>query len=402
MKKLLLPIIAILFLVSCAQEKEKQTNEKEKQEPPEKQISFALEEKSHDYYVEQAKLWWLEIEKDRSSEENWFNYYRACRNAQGTADWREDFVEESPYLRLGNDIVELMEKDIPNTFTYNFVRGSTGAVDPSQAEYLLKAYEMNPDYPGIQASMVTYATSTHNPEVRKEANLRWKNLDLMNPGLLNYSRSVLQGVDYNAVLLTQHDNDSYPAWMLQDAYGVKTGVLVLNIDFLLLESFREKIFSKLGIPPFQLDSVSVNDYRKNWKNVVQHLLGHYSHERPLFIGMTVSPQWYEGFEDQLSVRGLTYKFGQDEGVETLVNVHVYENVWDVESINQDFEGYYNRKNVLEMNANYVKPFTMVYDYYTQNQDTVKAEKIKKLGEEIIKRAQKELLIEAMVKQSPSQ
>ncbi len=66
---------------------------------PERQISFAKESKTHEYYVKQSELWWKEIEKDKSSEENWYNYFRACRNAQGTANWRDDFVKESPYLK---------------------------------------------------------------------------------------------------------------------------------------------------------------------------------------------------------------------------------------------------------------------------------------------------------------
>ena len=49
-------------------------------------------------------------------------------------------MEESLYLKLGNDIVKLMEMNIPGTFVYHFVKGSTGAVDPSQGNHLLKAY----------------------------------------------------------------------------------------------------------------------------------------------------------------------------------------------------------------------------------------------------------------------
>ena len=113
---------------------------------PEKQISFALEKKNHSYYVIQGELWWKEVENDSKSESNWFNYYRACRNAQGTNDWKDDFLKESKAMKLGSDIVKLMAKHIPNTFTYYYVSGSTGGVNPSAGQDLLKAYEMNPDF----------------------------------------------------------------------------------------------------------------------------------------------------------------------------------------------------------------------------------------------------------------
>ena len=103
-----------------------QDNNRENVITPEKQISFAREKKTHNYYVKQAELWWGEVQKDEESETNWFNYYRACRNAQGTADWKEEFVQESSALRLGVDIMELMKTHIPDTFTYYFVAGSTG------------------------------------------------------------------------------------------------------------------------------------------------------------------------------------------------------------------------------------------------------------------------------------
>ena len=61
----------------------------------ENQVSFAQESKAHSYYVEQVELWWKEIEKDKTNEMSWYNYFRANRNSQGTASWSKDFVNES-------------------------------------------------------------------------------------------------------------------------------------------------------------------------------------------------------------------------------------------------------------------------------------------------------------------
>ncbi|RQH17655.1 hypothetical protein, partial [Okeania hirsuta] len=209
---------------------------------PEKQISFAKENKSHTYYVKQAELWWEEVQKDKHSERAWYNYYRACRNAQGTANWRTDFVNESPALRLGKDITALMKEHIPDTFTYNFVEGSTRGVSPEGGEFLLKAYTKNPDFEGLLGDVITYASSTFNHDLRKEANIRWHKNGGISPALLNFGFNLLQSTEPHAILLTAHDNDTYPLWMLQDALGVRTDVLVLNIDFFLFDGFRKKIF----------------------------------------------------------------------------------------------------------------------------------------------------------------
>ena len=90
---------------------------------PEEQISFAKEDRPLKYYVAQADIWWNELQKDLKNEKCWYNYYRANRNAQGTANWSTDFIKEGPNLMLGEDIVNAMGEHIPNSFTYNFVRG---------------------------------------------------------------------------------------------------------------------------------------------------------------------------------------------------------------------------------------------------------------------------------------
>jgi hypothetical protein len=386
MKLRILLLIPLLFslLISCVEKDEKQK--------PEKQISFALEEKSHDYYVQQAELWWKEIEKNSSSEENWYNYYRACRNAQGTADWREDFVNESPYLKLGKDIVTLMEEHIPNTFTYYFVKGSTGGVDPQFGEYLLKAYEMNPKFPGIHGDVITYSISIHNDSLRKEVNKQWYEIDDINPGLFLYARNVLSSVEPNAVLLTQHDNDTYPVWMLQDVEGLRTDVKVINIDFLLLDSYQEPIFEELGIPPFKIDSVDIDDYRENWTNVVHHFLGNYPNERPLYIALTVSPSWYEAFEDKLTLSGLTYAFAQENTDVLAQNKKIIEEKFDLDDVNDDFNDYVNQRNVIKMNVNYLKPFKLLYDHYVETGNRTGISRVKKMAKKIAFRTEDQEII----------
>lgn len=279
-------------------------------EQAEAQISFVKENKSHEYYVRQAELWWEIIDQNREMEDPWFHYYRACRNAQATANWRTDFVEESNALRLGADIVTLMEIHIPGTFTYHFVKGSTGGVTTDQGEHLLTAFHMNPDFEGLPPAVISYATSSFEYELRKEANIRWHRNQGLSHGLLTFGYNLLQSVEEDGILLTQHDNDTYPVWMLQEALGIREDVTVINIDFLLLEEYRAPIFDSLGIPSFTLEEIDINEYETNWRNVVQHSLGTYSGERPLFVSQTVSPQWLEGMEAYLYPSGLTWKFGE--------------------------------------------------------------------------------------------
>lgn len=349
-------LLLALFITSC-QSVEKPT--------PELQISFAKEVRSHQYYVIQAELWWEELQKDSTSETAWYNYYRACRNAQGTADWREDFVEESPALKLGRDIVPLMKDAIPNSFTYYFVSGSTGGVDAN--ENLLKAYQLNPNFSAIHGPMVTYAVGMQDDKLRRSVNVNWFEADEINPGLLSYAEDVLASVDSNGILLTQHDNDTYPAWMLQDVKGFRTDVWVINIDFLLMESYRKMVFDSLGIPPLVLNEIDVDEYRENWTNVVQHLMAHLPSEIPLHLAMTVSEDWYRGFEDQLIPVGLTQVFRMDKVEATQRNSVLWEGQFDTKRIIASYPEYVNEANRKIIFQNYRQPLEWQMEH-SENKD----------------------------------
>lgn len=343
----------------------------------ERQVSFAKESKTHEYYVRQAELWWKEVEKNRSSEESWYNYFRACRNAHGTANWNNDFVKESPFLKTGPEIVSLMEQNIPDTFTYNYVAYSIYGIAPSKGGYLLKAYDINPDFEGINAAMVTYAVSILDNDLRKEVNRHWFALNELSPGLLSYAYNVLMSVEPGSILLTQHDNDSYPAWMLQDVKNIRPDVLVINFDFLLIDSYRNEIFKLLGIKPMDLRLSS--DYELNWQKVLSHFLSDYRNDRPLYIAMTVSREYYKDFADKTIVSGLAYRFSGGSRDLVKLNRELIEHQFLLDYIRVRLLPDSNQNNVNKQNINYLESLKIVFDHYQGIGDEIRANEIKELA-----------------------
>ncbi len=345
----------------------------------EPQVSFARDPKPLAYYVEQAELWWKAIEQDDTSEENWYNYFRACRNAHGTADWHSDFLKESPYLKMGEDIIELIAKKIPNTFTYYYVSYLKNGIGTDNSSDILKAYQMNPDFEGIHSSVISYAESSFDKDLRKKVNKEWYQTNYVSYQLLNYAYNVLMSVDDNAILFTQHDNDTYPIWLLQDAKNIKPDVMVINIDFLLINSYRESIFKALNVPALELGPIDSDDYHINWDKVVSHIITHYKGEKPIHVGMTLFNHLYEDFEDNLFVCGLTLQYSSTPLELGKLNRYLYEDVFLLDYIRHNYTVDPNQLNINYQNINYVSILKRVYNQYQEEGKTAEAEQAKNLA-----------------------
>lgn len=349
------------------------------QNVPEQQVSFARESKPHSYYVEQAELWSKELKLDSLSETNWYNYFRACRNAHGTADWRSDFVNESPYLMEGGDVVSLMKQYIPKTFTYYYLSYLTNGIGTGNYENLLKAYEMNPNFEGIHSSVISYAESSVDSTLRKKTNLAWYKTNYISHQFLTYNYNVLMSLDSNAILFTQHDNDTYPAWMLQDALNIRTDVTVINIDFLLLENYREFILKKLNIKALELGEVNLDEYHLNWEKVVAHVLNNYDGNMPIYLGMTLFDHLYKDFEKQLYVSGLAFRYSTTKQDLAEKNRLLYQDTFHLDYLFYNFSTDPNQVNVNYQNTNYMSCFKTVYDIYKSENNLTESNKIKELA-----------------------
>lgn len=346
----------------------------------EPQISFAMESQPHEYYVEQAKLWWQKVEDDKQSEDNWYNYFRACRNALGSADWQTDIIDKHSYLRHGQDIVDSIQQYLPESFTYFYLSYMTNGIGVANSDNLLKAYELNPDFPGIHSSMISYAVSSWNTKLRERINKQWYQTNYLSPQLLAYGYNVLMSLDTNAILLTQNDNDTYPLWMLQDALNIRKDVYIINIDFMLMSDYRTKLFEQLGIDKeIQLRNVDIKEYRENWAKAVDHVLTYYSGKKPLYIGMTLFNTFYKKFEDDLYVSGLALRHSKQKLDLLSFNKHIYENKYLLDYLYHHFYIDRNQMNVNYQNINYINIFKILYDDYKLHNMKSEADKIKHLA-----------------------
>jgi len=105
--------------------------------------------------------------------------------------------------------------------------------------------------------------------------------NLNSPGFMNWNYNVLINLDKDAILFTHGDNDTYPAWKLQQVKNVRTDVHVVNTSLLGLEMYQKQIAKELGIPDFNLDLEEIKDYAKFETLLVRHVIE--NSKRPINI-----------------------------------------------------------------------------------------------------------------------
>lgn len=357
---------------------------------PEKVHSIVKQDKSHSFYVKQAELWWHEIEKDNKNEEAWFNYYKACRYAKMTfhncdspeCEKQDNWLQESKYLKEQEDIWELIEGAIPNTYTYYMFYKDGYPGDMTRLDVLLKAYELQPDNPITYDELVVNYETIGNAEKRKEFNKIWFESNDMSPGILNYNYNVLVSVEKNGVVLTFGDNDTFPAWMLQDALNIRHDVKILNVPLLTSKEYRDRIFSELNIPllVFNHDENSKFGYQET---VVKHIMENIPEDINLYIG---TPNWkrFQFNEENLYIIGLVMQYSEQNIDNIAILKRNIEQKYALDYLHTRFNYDITQSIVNRTNVNYLPGFIKLFTHYKLSNENSNAKAIKELGLQVAK------------------
>lgn len=266
---------------------------------PEKVYRYIYVQKSEDWYVEQAKQWKTEIAKNPKDTKAWSNYFMANKYSH----WMGDL---QTYRYKMDSILTEMGKKIPNSYEYNYFRFYNGERD---VHLLKKAYRIDPERADALYELVMYYDSQGDEEkLKKYCNELYQSRDI-SPGLLNYNYNVLASTEKNGIIFTNGDNDTYPAWVLQHAVGIRKDVTILNLSltFVNRDYLKKKLLSK-GI------DLDVDSYSRDRMDLfVDQLTNEISDEYPdvpVHVALTVYKNKFSKIEENLYVVGLTFKYSR--------------------------------------------------------------------------------------------
>lgn len=376
----------IALVLSCQNSQSGETK-------PQKVYRIVYEHQSNDWYKTQAELWKNEIDKNPQNAEAWHNYYNAVRYAHF-----EDIDSDQKKKKLAG-LIEDMGKAIPGTYEYYLLKYWT-THDLEDLTLIKKAYELKPDEPETYYPFIDHNEVNGN----KAETSKWlANLYLsqdISPGLLNYNHNVLMSVLPNALLITNGDNDTYPAWILQQVHNVREDVLVLNASMSTIDGYLAMKLKDHGI------DLDVSDLKK--KSVVNgqfskksfidnfrnRLIEKYP-EIPVYYALTVYNVLIEDIKEQLFVVGLAQRYSKKRMDNTAVVKKNLENNLRLDHLKFDWyrENMLGYRSMNRLNMNYVVPMIMLAEHYTGSGEKTRANEWYEFALSLAKKAENSKAIE---------
>jgi hypothetical protein len=339
----------------------------------------------YEHYAMQKELWRQKVENEPRNADAWLNYYKVSRVLSYKPGTRIVLSSEKAFL---DDIVERMEKNIPRTFEYHYAKYVTGDHDLSLFDHLQKAYELQPGRAELYPELVSYYYVQGDYEKKKEFCKLWYESGDIAPSVYQYNRNMLASLEPGAVLLTNGDYDTYPAWILQEVEGLRTDVTVVNVTPLLHnDASAMQALSNEGLvmqpiaPCEDYDAARLKAFAQA------------NPSRPFYFSLTLSRECRLPLKDLLYLTGLAFRFSE----KPFENIPVLKyNFSDSISLSYladdstyDKKYVFNKATVHSLHLNYVMPLAVLYSVYKAEGDEEKAKQALDLARRLAKQGGKE-------------
>jgi formylglycine-generating enzyme required for sulfatase activity/disulfide oxidoreductase YuzD len=337
---------------------------------PEKILPKTLVLKPAAYYAEQADFWATEVSQSQERADAWFNLYAASSYAQA-----------SP-ARL-RQIIDDMTRTVPQSYEWLVAKGWNEGYQRSAVEYLNKAYTLQPGNPEAYALLQVTAELDLNLNQRQEFSKLLFNSDRVSSSLLNYSYNVLMSVEPSAILITEGESTTIPLFVLQDVFGLRKDVSILNLDLLTNTEYLTRKLNTLGL------SLSAPLSAAQIRSALCTLLPHENQERKFYYALTVSKDNLSTMKESLYVVGLA-SLHSVTNVDNVAQIRKHmEKEFLLDYLRVDFNGESPDATGKVLSSNYLVPMILLYESYVKEGNTTKAGELRHLMERVARDSGKE-------------
>lgn len=347
---------------------------------PEKIVSFAKESRPCEWYKIQANLWKKETRKNKKNANAWSNYYRATRysilmcNGDSVTQQNKWQIMDS----ITKPILSQMKKHIPNSYEYNHLMYYASGNDAeNKFNYIEKAYQIDPNRPdGMSDLIAAYLLRGENEKI-KPILKKWFETETPSQGLITWNYNMIAGLDSNAIIFVDGDNDFYQKEWLKQVQNIRTDIKVILVSFMSVDKFRNKTIADLNMPAFKKTYQECGSYEKFIQEIIMHIVKN-AVNRPIYFSTAMQQSNYNFIQDSLYLEGLAYKYSPERYDNIAVIKRNYEQTYLLDYIKQPIMNDVSSGMVSQTNLCYLLPFTQLYSHYKTSGDKTKADSILEL------------------------
>lgn len=289
------------------------------------------------YYAEQAERWSDRARSECGADEDWLHYFLYARYANRFDATDYDLTKLTSTAAANTD---------PDGFAINYIRYMQ-ADFATRYDYLRRAYAADSLNAYAQSSMLTYARLTGDEELADRTSDRLLRYLPYPTGIMDYAYNTLQSVAPDGILLTFGDADTYPAWVLQEQFGVRTDVLVVNY-YLLLR------FPDYAARTGELLAVPVNSVREG-EALIRALR---RSDRPLHLAATagnILAEVRSTVPEEVYPVGLTFQLSDTAVNNGTLNAQLYRAAWRLDHLRRPLADDPAARAGAEFEPNYLIP-----------------------------------------------
>lgn len=180
----------------------------------------------------------------------WKDYYGEYPSEYAYANWMyaARYAGDKNYIKL---LDEGLEKYRANpTLLYLKANERHGAANDTEGlKYLEKAISIDPNFVDPWFLLVTHYMDSRDYERLDLALRHLLESGIITDEVMDYNYNMLIGLDDNAILITNGDNDTYPGWILTRILNVRPDVAVVNRSLLNTEWYPIYVIEN-GLPRF--------------------------------------------------------------------------------------------------------------------------------------------------------
>lgn len=282
----------------------------------------------YDKYYLQSLVWKHQTELRPYDANAWLNYFRHTRYML-----RESFFSYNYQDAYLMDILEEMEKAIPDTYEYHTCAYFCTSEDQSAAnQHAEKALQKLPanktffDYDTWFAYMHLRCDKDRYAPFAKE----YYNSGLYSQELIQQNMNELNGMKANGIFIGDGDATIIPKWLIIDGMGKHQDKIVLCYSYLFDPEYLQQIYNSLGIgevPAHEGEFSNYEERQEYIRNVIQTIVNRTGRE--LYFTKFIDEGFKANWDYDLYDEGMVYHYSPKEYNALKVKKYNYENVYDL-------------------------------------------------------------------------